>query len=199
MRLLLISMTVATAFLTGINVAIHRDIQTASKAIESPSFEVIFHDRRSVEAEPEPEPTPFSIVYTNESVNYESLDLFCMAKNIYHEARGEGDVGMYAVAQVTLNRYASTRYPNNICEVVMQPRQFSWANDRSMRWMHPNTTSWNVAKDIAEDVIVNGARVHGLESVLYYHANHISPFWQDLNYYVAEIGNHVFYEQAARR
>ena len=45
-----------------------------------------------------------SIHYTKERMTHTSLDAFCLAKNIYHEARGQGDLGMYAVAQVTVNR-----------------------------------------------------------------------------------------------
>ena len=42
----------------------------------------------------------------------------CLAKNIYHEARGESTAGMFAVGFVTLNRVMDSRYPNTICGVV---------------------------------------------------------------------------------
>jgi spore germination cell wall hydrolase CwlJ-like protein len=70
---------------------------------------------------------------TSRTVNYEDLDLFCLAKNIFHEAGIETELGMFAVAQVTLNRVRNARYPDSICDVVMQPAQFSWTNDRNRR------------------------------------------------------------------
>ena len=39
---------------------------------------------------------------------YKDIDVFCMAKNIFHEAGTEPELGQYAVAQVTLNRVRDT-------------------------------------------------------------------------------------------
>ena len=55
--------------------------------------------------------------------------LYCGAQNIYHESRGESNLGQIAVAQVVRNRVESQKYPNTICEVVWQPKQFSWTHD----------------------------------------------------------------------
>ena len=60
--------------------------------------------------------------------------LDCLAKNIYHEAKGEPFEGKVAVAQVTINRAASGQFPSDICKVVYQKNvvydkvlcQFSW-------------------------------------------------------------------------
>ena len=50
----------------------------------------------------------------------------CLAMNIYHEARSESMQGQIAVAQVTLNRVEHDKWPSTICEVVYEPKQFSW-------------------------------------------------------------------------
>ena len=47
-----------------------------------------------------------------------SAGLFCLALNVYFEARSEDVVGQYAVAEVTLNRVASDRFPDTVCDVV---------------------------------------------------------------------------------
>ena len=53
--------------------------------------------------------------------------LYCLAMNIYHEARAESLAGQFAVADVTLNRVKDTRYPGSICDVVMQAKmKESW-------------------------------------------------------------------------
>jgi spore germination cell wall hydrolase CwlJ-like protein len=54
-------------------------------------------------------------------------ELYCLAQNIYFEAKSEPLAGQYAVADVVLNRVNDTRYPNTICEVVQEgPIKESW-------------------------------------------------------------------------
>ena len=47
----------------------------------------------------------------------------CLAQNIYWEARNQSIQGMYAVADVTLNRVKDKRWPSTVCEVVKQRRE----------------------------------------------------------------------------
>jgi hypothetical protein len=136
------------------------------------------------------------IVHTNQRIPHKDIDVFCMAKNIFHEAGVEDRLGKYAVAQVTLNRMKSTRYPSDICHVVMDPFQFSWANDRSIRWTRPRGPLWEESRRIAEDVIKNGARVKGLEMALFYHADYVSPKWKKPEAKIAKVGAHIFYASA---
>ena len=137
----------------------------------------------------------FSRIHTGEQFLHEPIDQFCLAKNIYHEARGEDLVGQYAVAQVTLNRVMSPRYPNTICEVVMQPFQFSWANNHGLRWTHPNDVDWQRAKQITYNVLFDGYRISGLENALFYHAYWMTPNWKLAEAKIAQIGTHIFYEE----
>ncbi|HIE75488.1 MAG TPA: cell wall hydrolase, partial [Gammaproteobacteria bacterium] len=67
-----------------------------------------------------------SLVTQQQSHAYVSLEVGCLALNIYHEARGESHDGQVAVAAVTLNRMQSASYPDTVCGVVWQPHQFSW-------------------------------------------------------------------------
>lgn len=55
-------------------------------------------------------------------------EIKCLADNIYHEARGEGIVGMFAVGNVVANRYKSGKYQKNICKIVYQTHQFTWTS-----------------------------------------------------------------------
>lgn len=133
---------------------------------------------------------------TDRTVTHEELDLFCLAKNIFHEAGVEDELGMFAVAQVTINRVRNTNYPNTICDVVMQPSQFSWANDRTRRWTHPTGPKWELSKQIARKVIKEGYRVPALQAAVFYHADYISPDWKDPNAVIAQVGTHIFYTTA---
>jgi Cell wall hydrolyses involved in spore germination len=133
---------------------------------------------------------------TNQRIAYTKLDVFCLAKNIFHEAGVEDRLGKYAVAQVTLNRINNPRYPSTVCDVVMHRKQFSWANDRSIRWTHPRGKIWEESKQIAEQVLSQGYRVRGLEAANYYHADYVNPFWKKPEAKIVKIGAHIFYAQA---
>lgn len=136
---------------------------------------------------------PHVIIVDNSDMVYEDIDVFCLAKNIFHEAGIEPDIGKYAVAQVTLNRVASRKYPNTVCKVVLDRYQFSWANRRSLHWTHPEGTNWDRSYEIAQQVMGEGHRVKGLENVKYYHAYYIKPHWSHKMTHVATVGRHIFY------
>lgn len=133
---------------------------------------------------------------TSRTVAYEDLDVFCLAKNIFHEAGVEGELGMYAVAQVTINRVRSADYPDTVCEVVMQNGQFSWTNNKNRRWSHPSGPQWDKAKQIARQVIAEGYRVPALQAAMFYHADYSKPKWADPKAVVAQVGTHIFYTSA---
>ena len=118
-------------------------------------------------------PKFLQIVKTEDDVRYSKQDLFCMAKNIYHEAGSEPTLGKYAVAQVTINRMKSPQYKDTVCSVVFEPYQFSWANYHGRRWTTPRGENWQEAKRIARDVLENGKRIHGLDDALFYHATYV--------------------------
>ncbi len=134
------------------------------------------------------EPTIKPLLYTEN-------DLFCLAKNIYHESRGESIQGRRAVAQVTLNRVKSPKFRNTICGVVHEPNQFSWANDRTKRWSVPSGKQWTEAQQLAKEILLAGVAVEGMDNVLFFHSKAINPGWRSVRR-VAVIGNHVFYSRA---
>ena len=132
-------------------------------------------------------------VKTNKIVAHREQDKYCLAKNIYHEARGEPYLGRLAVAQVTLNRYKTGYWGDSICSVVMSPSQFSWTLDRTLRYMKPSGIHWQESLRLAEDVLVKGVRLNGFENVLHFHADYVRPVWRKEFTQIAQIGTHVFY------
>ena len=137
-----------------------------------------------------------AVVKTQQTVDYVKLDVFCLAKNIFHEAGIEDELGKYAVAQVTLNRMKNPKYPKTVCKVVMDDWQFSWANNREIRWTRPKGSSWNESVKIAERVLIDGYRVKGLERANYYHADYVNPRWKKPEAKIAKVGTHIFYASA---
>ena len=73
-----------------------------------------------------------SPVHTYGPEGFSQADLKCLADNVYHEARGEGVQGKYAVIFSTLSRVLDKKYPKTICGVVHQPWQFSWTKDEKI-------------------------------------------------------------------
>jgi len=135
----------------------------------------------------------FELISNPEPIKYKPVDVFCLAKNIYHEAGVESELGKIAVAQVTLNRVRTKRWGDTICDVVMARHQFSWANKRSIRWKHPKGPLWNKSYEIANRILKRGLELKNFEHALYYHADYVNPKWASSEYYIEKIGTHIFY------
>ena len=117
----------------------------------------------------------------------------CMTANIYHEARGESVKGQYAVAHVTMNRVHHEQFPDTVCEVVFQPKQFSWTHtidDPRPREYH----AWKQARKIAIDVMYGNVPDNTFDAI-YYHADYVDPWWAkaDGMFMTRTIGSHIFY------
>ena len=69
-----------------------------------------------------------ALSYEVETGTPQNLDeLKCMAENIYFEGRAEPLMGKVAIGHVVMNRVASDRHPDTICEVVHEgPHRESW-------------------------------------------------------------------------
>lgn len=117
-------------------------------------------------------------------------DVECLAKNIYHEARGESLAGKIAVAQVTINRMESRQFQNTICGVVYAPSQFSWTLDKRKRVR--DQEAWRVSVNIARAVLTQAVRLPAFPA-LYFHTPQVNPRWNRDKRVLARIGNHIFY------
>ena len=137
------------------------------------------------------------IIKTDHRLSYTKADEECLAKNIYHEAGVENQLGKFAVAQVTLNRLSNGRWGKNICSVVYAPSQFSWTLYKSKKYAQPKGELWNESKAVAHAVLAKGYRVAGLEDSTLYHADYIrDPVWVKSVVKIQQIGTHIFYKKA---
>lgn len=119
--------------------------------------------------------------------------LTCLALNVYYEARSEPLEGQLAVAEVTLNRVASSRYPDDICGVVYQRKQFSWTHDGKSD-TPDDMEAWKVAKSIATIATKELVPAVTTKDTLHYHADYVTPHWARGKEPVAAHGRHLFYE-----
>jgi spore germination cell wall hydrolase CwlJ-like protein len=124
---------------------------------------------------------------------YVQREVECLAKNIYFEAAHEPYAGKMAVATVTKNRVQSNKYPKTFCAVIYQGCQFSWTCQPGKKVVL-NSSAYRAAKRVAEEVLIMGKRSAIIDSsVLFYHADYVSPSWSKTKEVVVKIGTHVFY------
>ena len=136
-------------------------------------------------------------------------DKKCLTENIYFEARGQGQAGWLAVAQVTQNRVNDRRFPNTVCEVVKQGLtyasgdpirnkcQFSWYCDGKSD-KPKNTKVYNEISELVNYIYdVKGQPNHELlditDGATHYHADYVRPSWAKTKTKTIEIEDHIFY------
>ncbi|MBW3560400.1 MAG: cell wall hydrolase, partial [Proteobacteria bacterium] len=136
------------------------------------------------------------------SMRKSARELDCLTSALYYEARGEGQAGMEAVAQVIVNRARHPDFPKSLCGVIYQGAgrgrgcQFSFACDGSMR-RRTEAALWDRARAVAERAM-DGQVSSAVGTSTFFHATRISPGWRGLTR-VATVGRHVFYRHAGAR
>ena len=149
------------------------------------------------------EVVPHGAIQTEQVIAVDEKELDCLAKNIYHEARGEDETGRKAVAQVVLNRVASKRYPNTVCEVVYQVTkhyktkrktpQFSWTLDGRSDAINEKDVYVGIV-ELAKGILQHGVETNVAKSLLY-HTTAVNPAWSKSKKIRIEatVGVHIFY------
>jgi len=135
------------------------------------------------------------------SVADRTKQLDCLTRNIYWEAGMEPFEGKVAVAQVTMNRVESGKFPKDVCGVVYQKNvvydkvvcQFSWFCDGSSKVKPIHPAHWREAEEVAKKVLLEGFRLPSMKNALYFHADYVKPQWGKPQ--VGKIGRHIFYAE----
>lgn len=129
----------------------------------------------------------------------QTRQLECLTRNIYWEAASEPFEGKVAVAQVTLNRMESGKFPSSVCGVVHQKNvfyekvvcQFSWYCEGNHKVKPVYKPLWRESEEVAKKVLLEGFRLPSLKNALYYHADYVNPGWKHPK--IEKIGRHIFY------
>ena len=131
-------------------------------------------------------------------------EVWCLAQNVYYEARGSNLADQAAVADVVLNRVNDDRYPDSICEVVKQGRkhpngqmkrnqcQFSWYCDGKSDYP-TDKDAWVSAQQTAYMMVYHNDFRGITEGATHYHADYVKPKWARELQLVGRIGVHIFY------
>lgn len=143
-------------------------------------------------------------------------EAYCLAQNIFYEAKGESIQGQYAVASVTLNRANDPRFPKTVCDVVRQSAvsrannrlvcAFSWycENDKRGKEIPVRNNDGSVNQQVIDQfqiasivaITVLGGDVkdntHG--ATHFHNPNTSSPAWRNTLRKTMTVGNHDFYK-----
>lgn len=140
--------------------------------------------------------------------NINNDDAYCLALNIYHEARGENLDGMMAVGNVTMNRLMSERFPSTLCGVVFQGmHRQNWKNESVPKrdqchfsWYCDGKSdeptdhrAWASAVMLAQMLLTSPDYVDITNGATHYHTTGVKPWWCKDMKPLGTIGNHVFY------
>lgn len=124
----------------------------------------------------------------------DNMNFECLSEAIYHEARGESFVGQLYVGFVIRNRVESKYFPNDFCDVINEPWQFSY-NHVMGSFEMTDLESKKMVEDVAR-IILSLDKVPISKHVLYYHTIDIKPIWDyDKIKEYKIVGNHIFYEE----
>ena len=136
---------------------------------------------------------------------------FCLAQNVYFEARNQPLAGQMAVISVTVNLMNDKRFPNTICVVVYEgPHrpswkdqtvmipvknhcQFSWYCDGKSDRIHDMET-FNRIFELTTGVVDGSYTIADItEGATHYHADYVEPAWAKTKTKTIEIEDHIFY------
>ena len=126
----------------------------------------------------------------------------CIKEALWHEARGEGEYGVLAVASVIENRIKHPNYPSTYCAVIKQHKQFSYTLDKSKPTGERLEASIKASEQpmytkvaLTADNMVEGRFEPVLEhSVLWYAHKKVKNYWTKTKSVATKIGKHVFYK-----
>ena len=131
-------------------------------------------------------------------------DTDILARTLYGEARGEGLIGIEAVANVILNRVALSQqhalwWGKTVSEVCLKPFQFScWTPSDKNFYRLVRVTADNPVFRLCQRVAtraLNGALPDLTHGATHYHSKKVSPAWARRLTPVYEYGNHLFYRE----
>ena len=121
----------------------------------------------------------------------------CLTEALYFEARGESVRGVFAVAEVILNRVDSSAFPGSVCGVTRQGTGRKWqcqftyyCDGRAESVTEP--AAWTRMGKIAR-MMIEGAGRPLTRGATFYHTRAVDPYWAHVFDRTVTIGAHYFY------
>lgn len=126
----------------------------------------------------------------------------CLLRAVWHESRGESFEGKLWTAKTILNRTRSEKFPQSVCRVVYQSKQFSFTHQLPMskQLVRPKTAiekqTFNEV-ELASFISIWSDRL-GIDftnNSKWYHTTKVKPMWRHRLKVTKVVGNHIFYKQ----
>lgn len=136
---------------------------------------------------------------------YRELEIDVLARTMWGEARGEGNTGLEAVANVVQNRVKVAEknggkfwWGGNIIQVCQKPYQFSCWNrsDPSFKKLQAVTEDnlhFATCLRIARRAAIGQLPDH-TGGATHYHADYVAPYWAKGQTPTITIGRHIFFD-----
>ncbi|MCD8120180.1 MAG: cell wall hydrolase [Lachnospiraceae bacterium] len=125
--------------------------------------------------------------YSSPISNISDEDYNNLLRIVQAEAENQGEIGKILVANVIVNRVKSSKFPNNITDVIFQDGQFSpVSNGRFYSVTVSASTKEAVDKALAGEDYSDGA--------LYFVNYKCAKGWFNTLNYLFQYGDHVFYK-----
>ena len=115
-------------------------------------------------------------------------DTHCLAQNIYFEAGNQPLAGKIAVANVVLNRVEHDKFPDSVCGVIYQTKEWrtSWTGNKipklgmcQFSWFcdgksdkPKDSKTWAESVKLADEIL-NGQYFDLTQGAMWYHAYYI--------------------------
>ena len=112
----------------------------------------------------------------------------CLMRAMYFESNRSSNEGLLAVGTVVMNRVESHKFPNDVCSVVGQPKQF--APGVMSRQMRGDTSD---LERLAGDIL-DGKRHPGVKQAKFFHQAGLKFPYKNMHYVLVAGGN-SFYEK----
>ena len=127
----------------------------------------------------------------------------CLSEVLYYEARGEGDGGQKAIAEVVFHRMNRGNFGHSICAVVYEGKgkpgcQFSFTCNGDLK-RPKQQAAWHRAEALAAQILTGQSPLRNATGgALNFHAVSVAPDWAETMEQTTQIGNHIFYRGALR-
>jgi len=121
--------------------------------------------------------------------------LTCLVAAIFFEARDQPPLGQEMVAQVVMNRVSHPDFPDDVCSVVYESKQFSFTHDGLSDDPADYTTYFDrrareSVTELAQEYLM-GATTGNTST--HYHTLSVAPVWRTKFTVDGVVGDHIYY------
>lgn len=129
-----------------------------------------------------------------QEINYKEKQ--CLISLLWHEARNQSELGLRAVMSVVENRKNHRDYPSSYCNIMQQPKQFSFMQNIKQIQPEPKASElykYNLIEQIATEAVTSNFDPVLPSNVLHYTKTKVKKQWMKSKLEYARIQDHKFF------